>query len=182
MVAEPDQVALLACYALAAFAIHEILSSPDWKNGIRTAAPRLALASAVCVTLAFMPLLFTILFAESSNRPQVHLSEALLGSLHPASLLTLAVSDLYGAFSPNVPYWGPSTAGWASDIALTQNMGQLYLGQIPLLALAIVGVKRGMVLSRGSRLFRRRRACLHAVFLGPVYTGFRVGLPLLAGC
>ncbi len=181
MVAEPDQVALLACYALAAFAIHEILSHPDWKNGIKTVAPRLALASAVCVALAFMPLLFTILFAEASNRPQIHLSEALLGSLHPASLLTLGVSDLYGAFSPNIPYWGPSTAGWASDIVLTQNMGQLYLGQIPLLALAIVGLKRGMVLSRGSRFFAGAALVFTLYSLGRYTPGFEWAFHFLPG-
>ena len=103
MIAEPDQVALLACYALVAFAMHETLSSPNWRTYIRTAAPHLALASTVCLVLVSMPLLFTILFAEASNRPQIHLSEALLGSLHPASLLTLGVSDLYGAFSRMFP-------------------------------------------------------------------------------
>ena len=41
-------------------------------------------------------------------------------------------SDLYGAFDPAVAYWGPASAAWgAAERGLTQNMGQLYIGAMP---------------------------------------------------
>ena len=36
--------------------------------------------------------------------------EAIRGSLHPASLITLFIGDLFGALDPKVEYWGPSSA------------------------------------------------------------------------
>ena len=65
----------------------------------------------------------TWLFATASNRPAIAFAEAVQGSLHPASLLTGVVADLFGAHDPAVDYWGPYSEHWdARELFLSQNM------------------------------------------------------------
>ena len=83
-----------------------------WLSG-RLAAFRASLAPAVgrrvggSGTIA-LPLLWTWLFAEATTRPVVDLVEAGRGSLHPASLLTAFVADLFGAHDPGSISGGPT--------------------------------------------------------------------------
>src|SRR5215475_1729141 len=96
MIVEPNQVALLAGYILVALAVTRVLRDP---------APRrllLPIGSAIVVALlvAFVPVFLTYLFVEASNRPAIAFYEAVRGSLHPASLLTAVIGDLYGALDP----------------------------------------------------------------------------------
>ena len=87
-----------------------------------------------------VPVLLTMLFAESSDRAAFHYAEATRGSLHPASLLTLLVG---GLFSPDyaVPYWGPYSEAWdPKRLFLSPNMSQVYAGALPMLAILVFGV------------------------------------------
>jgi hypothetical protein len=180
MVAEPDQVALLACYVLFAFAIHHLAASEAPLAAFRRSWPSLVTAGVACVAVAALPLLLTVLFAEDSNRPTIELTEALQGSLHPASLLTLLVADLFGALNPTVDYWGPASRGWASgEITLAQNMGQLYVGALPVLLLAVVGI--GALLDRKARFFAAAVLLLTLYALGRYTAAFEVVFALLPG-
>ncbi len=111
-------------------------------------------ACALLATLiAGLPLLLTYLFLEVSNRPGVALSEATRGSLHPASLLTAIVADLFGAFDPTVEYWGPYSRWWdKNELTLSQNMGQVYFGTLPILLLLTAGLIRGALWRREVRV------------------------------
>jgi len=69
------------------------------------------------------------LLAAARNRPTVGLEAAGRGSLHPALLLMLVVSDLFGAADPNVVFWGPPSPGWREKMTptglfLAQNVGE----------------------------------------------------------
>ncbi len=167
MVAEPDQVALLGCYVLAGYVVHAWASAERPLASVRDTLPALATAAAVCIALAIFPLLFTLLFAEASSRSTIALSEALSGSLHPASLLTTVVSDLFGAHSSGVPYWGPASPAWGEPgIVLTQNMGQLYVGVLPVLVTLGIGLTGRRVLDKDSRFFVAAILILVAYALG----------------
>lgn len=150
MMVKPDQVALLGAYVLIGMVV------AHWLSGGRPAlrASLLPIAAACLAGLATiaLPLLWTWLFAEATTRPVIDLTEAGRGSLHPASLLTAFVADLFGARDPAVEFWGPYTnPAWARELFLSQNMGQVYLGALPLLLMVAPGLTRGWLWDRAVR-------------------------------
>ncbi|HEV3397192.1 MAG TPA: hypothetical protein VG100_13680, partial [Xanthobacteraceae bacterium] len=167
-----DQVALLSLYLLAAMAI------AHWAGAnvrVRASVKPLAAAAVAGALVAAVPVLLTLLLAEISNRPGFDYVSAGRGSLHPAHLLTLAFADLYGAAAPAVPYWGPPSFAWGStDLFLAQNMGQLYLGALPLVAVVGLGLVRGLLWSRDIRFFTVAAVVAILYGLGRYTPAFRV--------
>ena len=154
MVIGPGQVAMLGCYLLAGFVLHHWLSSPDPWRAVRSSLRPLIVCGIACALLAAAPVIMTVLFLESSNRPEIVFSEAARGSLHPAFLLTALVPDLFGAGDPNVAYWGPNSPTWGADwLALSENMGQVYIGALPIIAVVMLGLRRGVLLAPAVRFF-----------------------------
>lgn len=150
MVLEPDQVALLGAYVLVGLVVGHWLAG-GWSAVRASLAPIMA-ASLVGVATVSLPLLWTWLFAEATTRPAIDFVEAGRGSLHPASLLTAFVSDLFGARDPKVEFWGPYSTHWdANELFLSQNMGQVYLGALPLLLLIVPGLTRGWLWDKAVR-------------------------------
>jgi hypothetical protein len=150
MVLEPDQVALLGAYILIG------MVAGHWLAGgfaaIRRSLAPIALACIVGGATIALPLLWTWLFAEATTRPAIDLVEAGRGSLHPASLLTAFFGDLFGAQDPAVEFWGPyNNPNWAKELYLSQNMGQVYFGALPLLLLIAPGLTRGWLFDRAVR-------------------------------
>lgn len=154
MVVEPDQVALLACYVLAGFVVADIVAAPKWMQRSLSLTPALLAASVIGALIVAVPLLLTYLFVEASSRADIPFATAAHGSLHPASLLTAVVGDLFGALDPLVPYWGPYSYAWDHfDQTLTQNMGQIYTGALPVLLLLTIGLVRGAAWRPDIRFF-----------------------------
>jgi hypothetical protein len=150
MVLEPDQVALLGAYILIGMVAAHWLSQ-GWA-GFRASLAPLAAASVAGIVTITVPLLWTWLFAEATTRPAVDFVEAGRGSLHPASLLTAFVGDLFGARDPAVDFWGPYSPQWnAKELFLSQNMGQVYVGALPFLLLIAPGLSRGWLWDRAIR-------------------------------
>ena len=150
MVLEPDQVALLGAYALVGMVV------AHWFSGgfaaVRASLPAIGVASVTGATTIALPLLWTWLFAEATTRPAIDLVEAGRGSLHPASLLTFLFGDLFGAQDPGVDFWGPyNNPNWAKELFLSQNMGQVYFGALPLLLLIAPGLTRGWLWDKAVR-------------------------------
>ena len=138
-----DQVALLTIYFLAGLTLWRLLSAPSPVAAIRAGFLPLTAAGIAAVALAAVPILLTALLAAESNRPSFDFLSAGRGSLHPALLLTLIAPDLYGGAGRMEDYWGPPSFAWAdSGIFLAQNMGQLYLGAIPVI-LTLMAAARG---------------------------------------
>jgi hypothetical protein len=149
MAADRDQVAMLSLYLLGSLVIIHYV------GGVRrpraSAKPLLGLLGAGSV-VAFGPVLLTALLAAASNRPAIAYDMAGTGSLHPALLLTLAVSDLFAASTTS--YWGPPSGAWEqTGLIFAQNMGQLYDGALPLVALIGLGLVHGKLWSREIRFF-----------------------------
>ncbi len=138
MAVKPDQVAFIGVYLLAAYAAWFLLKDAQPAAATRRALPALAAAGAAGLAIVAVPLLMTILFSEVSNRAEIDFVEAGRGSLHPASLLTAFVGDLFGAKDPFVEYWGPSSFAWSpGNLTLSQNMGQVYVGSLPIVAIVL---------------------------------------------
>src|SRR5262245_30341680 len=173
MIVEPNQVALLACYILAGFVAARMFEAvTPWLELRRLAAP-IGSAAATAMLLASVPILLTYLFIEDSVRPVIPFATAVRGSLHPASLLTAVVGDLYGALDPHVDYWGPYSMAWdPTNRTLTQNMGQLYVGVLPVMLLLTVGFIRGVALVREIRFFSFALLTMVAYALGTFTPAF----------
>jgi hypothetical protein len=152
MAAGRDQVALLGLYVLAGVVI------ADWIGGglarLRASFRPLAAFAVTGAIIAGIPVLLTAVLAADSNRPEIAYAAAATGSLHPAHLLTLAFSDLFATNSPQVGYWGPPSAAWGpTGLILAQNMGELYAGAVPLVAVLGLGLIRGWLWAREIRFF-----------------------------
>jgi hypothetical protein len=176
-----DQVALLALYLLAAMAIVHVAGA-NARPRLGASVKPLAAAAIAGVLVAAVPVLLTLLLAEISNRPEIDYVSAGRGSLHPAHLLTLAFADLYGAADPAVPYWGPPSLAWGpTDLFLAQNMGQLYLGAVPLVTVIGLGITRGLLWSRDIRFFTIAAIVAILYGLGWYTPAFRVFYELVPG-
>jgi hypothetical protein len=180
MVLEPDQVALLGAYVLVGMVVAHWLSG-GWAS-VRASLPAISVASVAGLATIALPLLWTWLFAEATTRPEVDFVEAGRGSLHPASLLTAFVADLFGAHDPAVDFWGPYNPAWAaSELYLSQNMGQVYFGALPLLLIIAPGLTRGWLWEKAIRPFSLLFAFMVVFALGRYTPAFQAIYDYLPG-
>src|SRR5262249_27060367 len=171
MIIEPGQVALLGCYVLAGYTLNYWLSQPRFWISLRETLPALLSGGLVATVLAAGPILFSFLFVLNSNRPEIPFNEAVRGSLHYASLLTAIVPNLYSV-KGDVPYWGPGSLEWPANwLSMSENMGQVYIGSIPLLLLLSLGLIRRRLWSSETRFFSLTLGALLIYALGR-YTYF----------
>ena len=174
-----DQVALLTIYLLAAFAIWRLCTAPPPRRAAAL-VPFLA-AGIVASALAIVPITLTALFAADSNRPLIDYLGAGRGSLHPALLLTLLQPDLFAAAGRMEDYWGPPSFAWQdTGLFVAQNMGVLYIGALPLLLIALAGV-RGELWQREVRFFSCAALLALVYALGWYTPVFKILYELLPG-
>jgi hypothetical protein len=182
MVVEPDQVALLGGYILAGYCANHCISAADRRLALRASLRPLVPCAVVAVSLAALPVLLTYLFLDQSNRPAIAFAEAARGSLHPASLLTGVIADLFGAFDPAVDYWGPYSQAWSEDdLTVTQNMSQIYVGTLPMLLVLTVGLVRGALWSRELRFYGIALAAMLLYALGRYTPAFAIFFDYVPG-
>ena len=166
MIIEPGQVSMLGCYVLAGYTINYWLSQPRFWTSVRQTLPSLLCGGIVATLLAVGPIVFSFLFVMDSNRPEIPFKEAVRGSLHPASLLTAIIPNLYSV-SGDLPYWGPGSLDWnASFLSMSENMGEVYIGALPVLLLLALGFMRGRIFCREVRFFSLAVAALLIYALG----------------
>ena len=121
---------------------------------VKAALPVLVVIGFVTVLVAIVPVTLTYLFAAASSRAEIAFSEVIRGSLHPASLLTAVIGDLYGAHDSTVHYWGPYSSAWNPDeLTLSQNMSQIYVGALVIVLILSAGVWGGHIWDREIRFF-----------------------------
>jgi hypothetical protein len=182
MIVEPNQVALLAGYVLIAFVITRILQDPSPLLALRRLMAPVSSAGIIALMVASVPVILTYLFVEDSNRPVIALNEAIRASLHPASLLTAVIGDLFGALDPKVDYWGPYSIAWdSSNLALSQNMSQLYVGAIPVLLLLTLGLVRGSAWNSEIRFYTLALLVMLAYAVGGFTPVFYVAYRFVPG-
>lgn len=176
-----DQVGLLCLYVLAAYAAWHWAIAPDFLASLRGSLKPLAAASAAALLIAGLPILLTILLAAHSNRPSIDFIGAGRGSLHPALLTTAVIPHLFGAAGPMEDYWGPPSFTWTgTDLFTAQNVGQLYIGALPVLVLA-GGLASGALWKREIRFFTLAAAATLLYALGWYTPFFRIAYELAPG-
>jgi hypothetical protein len=181
MLVGPSQVALLAAYVLVGYVLARVAADASPIAAAKRIAPTLGTAAAAAAVIIAIPLLLTYLFVGASSRPDIPVAEAVHGSLHPASLLTAVIGDLYGALDPKVEYWGPYSTAWdPRELTLSQNMSQLYIGALPMLLMMTVGLVRGAAWKLEVRYFSIAAIVLIGYALGgygPIYEALHDYVP-----
>jgi len=179
-----DHIALLSLYVLAGAVIAHLWPAP--RARLAASLKPLAAASTVGLVIAAIPVTMTALLAARSNRPEIGCVLAEHGSLHPVDLLMLAFADLFHAMAPNVEFWGPPSWPWhkafgATGLWTSKNMGMIYSGAVPLVALVSFGLVRGHAWSREIRFFAIAAALVLLYALGWYTPAFRVLYTLMPG-
>jgi hypothetical protein len=176
-----DQVALLVVYLLVAFVLWRLLSADRPADAVRASIPPLSTGAVVATALIAVPVILTALLAADSNRPSIDYVGAGRGSLHPALLLTFLAPEVFGASGRMEDYWGPPSFAWqGSGIFLAQNMGQLYIGAIPVILL-ILAALRGRLWAPEIRFFTVAAGVALLYALGWYTPVFRLFYELVPG-
>ncbi len=176
-----DQVALLVAYLLVAQVMYRWLSSESRLATFKKMALPLLAGAAVAVAIIVIPVLLTASFAAGSNRPQIDFESAGRGSLHPALFLTFLMPQIFGAAYRMEDYWGPPSFAWNdTGLFIAQNMGQVYIGAIPILLL-MIGAAQGQFLERQIRFFAAAFVVVVLYALGWYTPAFRAFYEVLPG-
>jgi len=165
-----DQVALLIVYMLAAYAIWRIVSDRAPMSALTRGLAPLGAGAIAGLVLIAIPILLTLALAGQSNRPEIDLIGAGRGSLHPASIITAFAPDVFGSTGSSWDYWGAPSFAWhdrwgQTGLVLAQNMGQLYIGAIPVL-LILLGLGSGILVRREIVFFTVAFAVMTVYALG----------------
>ncbi len=183
-----DQVALLSVYFLIGYvaiywlglAGEDAPTSQSLAKRVRRSIVPLLAGGLVGSAIIALPILMTALAAQESNRPAIDLIGAGRGSLHPALFITAFAPDVFGSSGRMEDYWGPPSFTWRdTGLFIAQNMGQLYIGAIPVLLL-ILGLLTGTVWRREVRFFLIALALMFIYALGwytPVFGLMHAWLP-----
>jgi len=181
IVASRDQVALLETYLLAGYVLAHWLSSERWAAAARASVKPLLAGAIGGAAVALAPVALTLLLAELSNRPEIDYIGAGRGSLHPALLITAVIPHLFGAAGDMAEYWGPPSFAWSgTGLFIAQNVGQLYIGAVPVLML-VIAAARGLLWHREIRFFTIALIVTLLYALGWYTPAFRVFYELLPG-
>ena len=176
-----DQVALLVVFLLIAFVLWRLLSADRPADAARASLLPLSTGAIVAAALIAIPVILTALLAADSNRPSIDYIGAGRGSLHPALLLTFLAPEVFGASGRMEDYWGPPSFAWQdTGIFLAQNMGQLYIGAIPVILL-ILATLRGRLWAPEIRFFAVAAGVALLYALGWYTPVFRLFYELVPG-
>lgn len=176
-----DQVGLLCIYILIAYVAWYVATADDTSAAIRRSLKPLLAGGIGGIGLIAIPLTLTLLLAGQSNRPSIDYAGAAAGSLHPALIVTSVIPHLFGAAGEMEKYWGPPSFTWlGTGLFIAQNMGQLYLGAVPVLLL-IAGLVRGVLWDREIRFFTIVTIAVTLYALGGYTPVFRVFYEVLPG-
>lgn len=176
-----DQVALLAVYVLAGFVICHWFEDNRFWSTLRGSTKPLVAGLIAGLLTAGLPVVLTVLLAAQSNRPSIDYLGAGAGSLHPALLITAFVPHLFGAAGEMARFWGPPSYAWKdTGLFLAQNMGEVYIGAIPILLLT-VGLLRGVLWDRQVRFYCVAFGLILLYALGWYTPAFRVMYEALPG-
>src|SRR5712692_9976339 len=179
-----DQVALLSLYVLAGYVVAHWVTGERPSERVRLSVKPLAASCLVGVLVAAVPVIMTTLLAARSNRPEIGFLSAAAGSIHPVHLLQFPFADLFGAMDPDIEYWAPQSLIWDAawgwpGLYLSQNMGLVYAGALPFLAVMSLGLIRGIAWAREIRFFTIAAALVLLYALGGYTPAFFLMYDLL---
>lgn len=148
-----DQVAYLMALILIGRALWLIAAARDPWSYARDRVGPLALAGFVAAALIAVPVLLTMQFLGTSNRPGIAFGVAAAGSLAPVNLVTLLVPNFFGSLDWNYDYWGPGYETMSAPDWTDRSINYLFMGTVPILLLLWHGFAGGRIFARGVRFF-----------------------------
>lgn len=147
-----NQVALMLCMLLLAIAVRDALSAERPLAYLRRRAGLLLLIGLVGAAILTVPLLLTVQFASLSNRPSLDLPTALQASLHPSSLLSMAVPNAFGSLNMmDLGYWGPQASITPEVAATDDSFNYVFFGAVPVVLVLSLGLCCRLLTQRGFR-------------------------------
>lgn len=132
---DPDQVAFLTLVVLALYIGAFWLTGRGALERFRATWKPVLAMGLVGLAIVAIPTLMVLHFAGMSNRPHFAIADAEMGSLHPSSLLTFIIANLFGTIGPAESYWGAPSVHWPYIVSLfiARNMANFYMGLLPAL-------------------------------------------------
>ena len=174
-----NQVAMLFCFVLAAVVIAEVASAERPLGYLRERLAVIVVMAATGIALTAAPMLLTMQFAALSNRPEITLDHAVLGSLHPAGLAQFVVADIFG--SHGADYWGPN-GNTEPLVSLTDDsFNYLFVGSVPVILLLWLGIACGGAFRRGRTLLAATAALALIYALGRYTPAFAWAFDFVPG-
>ncbi|ACB95445.1 hypothetical protein Bind_1817 [Beijerinckia indica subsp. indica ATCC 9039] len=146
-----DQVAFLFDLVLAFRLVFVAIESGNPFGLLRSRLGVLFVAGFVLLSLLIVPILLTLQFLGTSNRPGIPFGIAAAGSLDPANFVTMFVPNFFGSLDVGYDYWGPNYATASVADWTDRSVDYLFIGTLPCLLLIWHGLGAG-------RLFERRVA------------------------
>jgi hypothetical protein len=141
-----NQIALLLCFLLAAFALAEIVGAGRPLRYLRERVVTFATMAVVGLALVSAPLLLTLQFADMSNRPAETYDIAVKSSLYPLHLVQLAFADI---FVVDTQYWGPGPSNIPELPYIDDSFTYVFVGSVSVVLVLWFGIVGGRVLRRG---------------------------------
>jgi hypothetical protein len=180
-----DQVALIGSYLLAGYVLWHWCGA-GWRARILASIKPLAAGVIVGALIVTVPVTLTALLATRSQRPEIGYDYAIVGSLHPFSLLMLPFADVFGASDFARDFWGPPSIPWHNMIGQTglydsQNVGQVYCGALVFVALIGMVWARGVLWARDIRFFTVAAAVTLLYAVGKYTPAFHLMYDALPG-
>ncbi len=148
-----DQVAFLMALVLIGRVLWLIAGARDRWAYIRRRLGPLALGGFIAAALMLVPVILTLQFLGTSNRPGIAFGVAAAGSLAPVNLVTLLIPNFFGSLDWKYGYWQPDYGTMTGPDWTDPSISYLFMGTLPILLVLWHGFAAGRVFARGSRFF-----------------------------
>lgn len=159
-----DQVAFLFCVVLIARVVHAAAASGRPLRFFAERWPALLAAGATGAAILAVPVLLTLQFLASSNRPGIAFGVAAAGSLAPVNFATMLAPDIFGSLGKTYAYWGPAYDTMQEPDWTDRAVDYLFIGTAPM----ALGLWHGLA---GGRLFAREMRFVHGMLaVALIYT------------
>jgi Bacterial membrane protein YfhO len=146
-----DQVAFLLALILIGRVIWLAVGARDRWAYVRERIGPLALAGFIAIALMVVPVLLTMQFLGTSNRPGIAYGVAAAGSLFPVNFITLLMPNFFGSLDWNYDYWGPGYETMTEPDWTDRSINYLFMGTLPILLVLWHGLAAGRIFARGAR-------------------------------
>ncbi|OBS51040.1 hypothetical protein A8B73_18350 [Methylosinus sp. 3S-1] len=159
-----DQVAYLFCVTLVGRVAHAALASRRPLAFLYERWPALLAAGGAGGAILAAPVLLTLQFLASSNRPAIAFGVAAAGSLAPVNFATMLAPDIFGSLAKSYSYWGPGYDTMSEPDWTDRAIDYLFIGTAPM----ALGLWHGLA---GGRIFAREtRFVLYLLAGALIYT------------
>ena len=153
LLAQRDQLAFLAGLVFIGFALAR-LADPELQRGrFWRGLASFALAAAIALLVAAVPILLTLELLALSNRPEVGFAKAAAGSLSPVNFYTFLMPDFFRSLEADGLAWGPGDMRWSRIDLTDRSTNYLFAGVGTVLIVLWHGLLCGRLAAREIRPF-----------------------------